>query len=372
MYRPLRAVETMPVLMSRRTAVSGLAAAACCGVRGASLGAASAPRAIAGTVDVHHHFYPKFLMDAWRAAPAEGDWAAYKALFMGPPYTGWTPASALELLNANGIATAVLSLPAGTVGFLRGAEQVRMVRAVNEYGAGLARDNPGRFGMFALLPMPDIDASLAEIGHALDKLKSTGIAMMTSYGNRWLGHADFTPVLEELNRRKAVVHVHPKAPACCTNLVQSNPWGEASLLEFPYDSGRTIFDLLQSGALVRFPEICWIFSHLGGAIPMLAGRLRDVGPGFWKDLEQVAPNGIDHELRRLHYDTGASAYEPSMRAALAYLPPENLLFGTDHPHYDAVGTVRSFAALRMPDRIKRAIQRDNPRRLLTRLAAIPS
>jgi 6-methylsalicylate decarboxylase len=360
------------VRTSRRAAMGGLAAAACCALHGRSNAASASTKAIRGTVDVHHHFYPKFLMDAWAAAPAEGDWAAYKTLFMGAPYTGWTPELAVEQLDTHGIATAVLSLPAGTVGFLRGAEQARMVRAVNEYAMRLAHDRPGRFGMFALLPMPDIAASLAEIAYSLDTLHTTGIALMTSYGNRWLGHPDFTPVLDELNRRRAVVHVHPKAPVCCTNLVQSNPWGEASLLEFPYDSGRTIFDLLQSGAFVRYPDIQWIFSHLGGVIPMLAGRLRDVGPGFWKDLEKVAPRGIDHEFRRLYYDTAASAYEPSMRAALSYLPAENLLFGTDSPHYDVGGTVRNFAALKAPQRVKRAIQRENPRRLLTRLAPYPS
>jgi predicted TIM-barrel fold metal-dependent hydrolase len=127
--------------------------------------------------------------------------------------------------------------------------------------------------------------------------------------------------------------------------------------------------LLQSGALVKYPDIQWIFSHLGGVIPMLAGRLRDVGPGFWIDLDRVAPQGIDHAFQRLYYDTAASAYEPSMRAALAYLPSSQLLFGTDNPHYSVPLTVSHFAALRVSARIKTAIQRSNPRRLLTRLPA---
>ena len=329
----------------------------------------AAPQAVPGTVDVHHHFYPKFLMDAWAAAPLEGDWAAYKALFMKSPYTGWSPDGAVDLLDVNGIATAVLSLPAGTVGFLRGAEQARMVRAVNEYATRLAHDRPGRFGLFALLPMPDIAASLAEIEYALDRLGATGIALMTSYGNHWLGDPAFVPILEELDRRKAVVHVHPKAPACCTNLVPSNPWAESSLLEFPFDTGRTLFDLLQSGSLVRFPGIRWIFSHLGGVIPMLAGRMRDVGPGFWRDLDQVAPHGIDHEFQRLHYDTAASAYEPSMHAAMAYFPAANLHFGTDHPHYDVQRTVANFAGLKLSKPNRHAIQCGNSRRLLERLPA---
>lgn len=340
--------------------------AGCAGLTGVARAGAPGQRekALPGTVDVHHHFYPRFLMDAWAAAPLEGDWAAYKTLFMGEPYNQWSPQGAVDLLDENGIATAVLSLPAGTVGFLKGEAQASMVRQVNDFATRLRHDHPGRFGLFALLPMPDIAASLAEIERAMDQLGASGIALMTSYGNRWLGHPDFVPVLEELNRRKAVVHVHPKAPACCTNLVQSNPWAESSLLEFPFDSGRTIFDLLQSGALVRFADIRWIFSHLGGVIPMLAGRMRDVGPGFWRDLDKVAPKGIDHELRRLHYDTAASAYEPSMRAALAYLPVENLHFGTDHPHYSVPDTVHNFRRLAMDERTKLAIMAGNSRNLM--------
>ena len=355
------------MILTRRKIIGGLSAMACCGVPHGASAKRKVTRAIRGAIDVHHHFYPKFLMDAWSAAPLEGDWAAYKKLFMSPPYSSWTPEGAISLLDENNIATAVLSLPAGTVGFLRGADQVNMIRKVNEFATRLGEDHPGRFGLFALLPMPDIAASLSEISYSLDTLGATGIALMTSYGNRWLGHPDFDPVLKELDRRNAVVHVHPKAPTCCTNLVQSNPWGESSLLEFPFDTGRTIFDLLQSGAFVKYRNIQWIFSHIGGVIPMLAGRMREVGPGFWKDLDVVAPNGIDHEFQRLHYDIAASAYEPSMRAALAYLPSANLMFGTDFPHYDVARTVENFANLKMSKSLKRAMQRDNPRRFLTRL-----
>ena len=317
-----------------------------------------------GTIDVHHHFYPDFLMQAWASAPLAGEWADYKAHFMQPPYTGWSAEGAVDLLDANGIETAVLSLPAGTVGFLDDTERVAMVRRINRFAVQLGHDHPGRFGLFALLPMPDIAASLAEIAFALDELGAAGIGLMTGYGNRWLGHPDFAEVLAELDRRGAAVHVHPRSPPCCAGMIHSNPWGASALLEFPFDTGRTIFDLLQSGALRRCPRIRWIFSHLGGVIPFLAGRLRDVGPGFWRDLDSVAPDGIDHEFQRLHYDTAACANAPSMQAALAYLPTSRMLFGTDHPHYDVAGTVGNFAGLGLPQEVEAAIRRDNARRLL--------
>ena len=140
-----------------------------------------------GTVDVHHHFYPEFLMEAWASAPLADDWAEYKAHFMQPPYTGWSVSGAIDLLDRTGIETAVLSLPAGTIGFLDGGAQSTMARRINQFASDMAREHPGRFGLFALLPMPQIEASLAEIAHALDELGTTGIGLMTSYGNRWLG-----------------------------------------------------------------------------------------------------------------------------------------------------------------------------------------
>ena len=118
--------------------------------------------AAGGTVDVHHHFFPEFLMQAWSTAPLADDWAEYKTHFMQPPYTGWSVQGAIDLLDRSGIETAVLSLPAGTIGFLDGAAQSAMSRRINEFATGLGCEYPGRFGLFALLPMPQIEASIAE------------------------------------------------------------------------------------------------------------------------------------------------------------------------------------------------------------------
>ena len=134
--------------------------------------------------------------------------------------SGWTPQRSIEDMDKAGIATAMTSPTTPQVGFLPPADAARVAREANEYAKRLMADHPGRFGVFAMLPLPYVDESLKEIEYAFDTLKVDGIGMMTSYGDKWLGHPQFAPVFEELNRRKATVYTHPTSANCCVNLVQ--------------------------------------------------------------------------------------------------------------------------------------------------------
>ena len=188
--------------------------------------AAQAPAA-KRRIDVHHHFLPQFHVDAMMAP---GRRAAGS-----PPR--WSPASSLEEMDKSGIATAVLSIVQPGVWFGDNVEEARaLARQLNDYGARLVRDHPGRFGLFAVIAPPDVQGSLNEIEYAFDTLKADGIALLTSYQNKYLGDASFAPVYEELNRRKAVVYVHPTSPACCQGLVPGIP---PSSIEYATDSTRT-------------------------------------------------------------------------------------------------------------------------------------
>ena len=146
-----------------------------------------------------------------------------------------------------------------------------LARACNEFGAKLVQAHPTRFGLFATLPLPDVDASLKEIAYAYDTLKADGIGLLTSYDDVWLGNKAFRPVMEELNRRKAVVAVHPTAANCCRNL-EYGRLGPGSI-EYGTDTTRAIIGVAFSGDATRFPEIRFIWSHAGGSLPFLAGRI---------------------------------------------------------------------------------------------------
>jgi len=234
-------------------------------------------------------------------------------------------------MDKNGIRTAILSIPStGGVWFDGGPEAAaRMVRICNDYGAQMVRDYPGRFGLFAPLSMLDVDTTLKEIEYALDTLKADGIGLQSSYGDKWLGHPFYKPILEELNRRKAVIYVHPLVASCCANLsVGTFP----AVIEVPHDTTRTITSLLLSGTFARLRDLTWLFSHAGGTIPMMAGRI-DAFYGRNPKAAEFAPAGIFGELARLYYDTANATFAPSMAALMKLVPVSQITYGSDYPYF---------------------------------------
>ena len=301
-------------------------------------------------IDVHHHFYiPDYIavMGELGARPAVREWSMERSL---------------EEMDKNGVATSLLSLsPPGLHG-VAPAETRRLARAVNDFATTMRQAHPKRFGHFASVPMPDVEATLAEIAHAHDTFKADGIELMTSYGERYLGDAVFAPVMEELNRRKALVFVHPLAPVCCA---PSLGWIPPSLFEFTQDTNRAVFSLLFTGSFARFPDIRYIFCHSGAGVPALAGRAQVMGMG--RQFADKMPNGIDYELRRLHYDVALQANRPALAALFAFVPTSQVLLGSDFPFGTSADGVRGLEEFGLKPGELDAIYNGNARRLLPRL-----
>jgi predicted TIM-barrel fold metal-dependent hydrolase len=242
-----------------------------------------------------------------------------------------------------------------------------MVRRFNEYGAQAEKDHPGRFGLFGFLPMPDVDASLKEIGYALDVLKADGIGLHTSYGDKWLGDDAFKPVMEELNRRKAVVFVHPAVAQCCSSLMSYIP---TSFAEYPQETNRTVLSLLFSGTLSRTRDIRWIFCHGGGAVPLLAGRVVSLAKiQATPAMAAAVPNGVDYELKRLYFETANAAYGPNMAALLKYVPISQVMFGTDFPYVTVGENVSDLLKTGLSAADLQAVEAGNAAKLMPRLKA---
>lgn len=276
----------------------------------------------------------------------------------------WTPERAIEEMDRNGIATAFGSVSTPGVWYGDVAAARRLSREWNENAARTVQDHPGRFGFFAVVAPPDTEGALREIEYALDVLKADGIGLLSNYDDKGLGDPSFTPVMEELNRRKALVYVHPTIVHCCVGLI---PGVMPQLIEFPFDTTRTITNMLVNGTLSRLPDIRFIFSHGGGTIPFLAERISGIerNPQF----APRNPNGVIHELKKLYYDTAGAVSAPQLAAMLSFIPRSNILFGTDYPFQGAAHAVQGLKRYKLPEATRTAIERGNAFKLLPRLRA---
>jgi predicted TIM-barrel fold metal-dependent hydrolase len=307
-------------------------------------------------IDVHRHFVPPFYLSENReriAAAAGGR--------MHPAYLSWTSEQMIVAMDKQGVEIAVLSLTTPGVWFGDVQTAAQTARRVNEYAADLARNHPGRFGLFAVIPLPDTEGSLREIEYAFGVLKADGIGLMTSYDDKWLGDAAFDPVFEELNRRKAVVFVHPTTGLCCRTLLPDvNP----IMLEIPQDTTRAVTNLLFSGSFAKFKEIRFIFTHAGGSVPITVVRMHQYAP---KNIAEKIPNGIEYELKRLHYDIAGTAYRSAIAALTSLVPSTQILFGSDNPFIPLAETAEGTMQLGLSTNDLRLIGRENALALLPQL-----
>ena len=311
-----------------------------------------------GLIDVHHHILPPAYL-----AEARAQVLAQVQNILPPAVATWTPQKSLDEMDRLGIATAIVSISSPGIWFGNQDAGRSLARKCNEYAAELGKAHPGRFGSFASIPLPDTEGSLREIAYALDVLKAEGICLLSSYGDKWLGDPAYAPVFDELNRRRAIVYVHPTAPDCCRDLMSYIP---QPLTEFPHDTTRTVTSLLYTGSFGRLRDIRFIFSHAGGTVPMLAGRIAQLGKR--KDLAAKVPNGVDYELKRLYYEIANSANRPAMAALMNLVPTSQIMFGSDNPFVPLSVTAEGLTRLGLSAAEIQAIGRDNAVRLMPRFA----
>ncbi len=285
-------------------------------------------------IDVHYHFSsPGFI-------------AAIKARNTGQvALMTWTPAKALEDMDRDGVATSIVSTSEPSVWFGDDAAARALARECNEYGARLMADHPGRFGMFATLPLPDVD----------------GTCFVSSYQGKYLGDPKFAPVMDELNRRKAVVYTHPFRGEAMVNLL---PDGRALGITLTTETTLTIASVLYSGTASRCPDIRFIWSHGGGTMPYITSRF---GGGNAPDMARKLPKGVMYEIQKFYYDTAQAFNEYTLATFTKVVPNAHILFGTDYPFAQAGTVAKGLAAYGFAPANLRAIERDNALELFPRL-----
>lgn len=312
-------------------------------------------------IDVHFHFMPPRYMQEEHERLA-----SYTHNLSSAAMTHWAPQQALETMDQCGIQIGIASVTTPGVWYGDVAAARRLSREWNEFAAKTISDHRGRFGLFAVVAPPDTEGALKEIEYALDTLKADGIGLLSNYDGKSLGDPAFDPVFAELNRRKAVVLVHPTAAPCCATLI---PGLRPQAIEFGLDQTRTITSLVFNGTFAKNPDIRFIFTHGGGTVPFLADRIiRVVGED--KTAKERNPKGVAYELKKLHYDTASVTSAASMAAMLSFIPHANIVFGSDYPFVPPKGEVDDLAGRGLAAPLQRAIARENALRLLPRLRSI--
>ena len=349
-----RDIHTGPGCCSRRSVLGGIAALGASAFCGGNAGAQQ-PAEKPFRIDVHHHLSsPGFIAEIGGRRTGQ------------VPLMRWTVSKSIDEMDQGGVATSILSVSEPGVFFGNYDGARALARECNDFGAKLIADYPGRFGMFAIVPMPDVESTLKEISYALDTLKVDGICMMTDYQGKFLGDAAFTPIMEELNRRKAIVFTHPNRNDCCRNLIPDVP---EPIIELGTDTARTIASLLFSGTAAKFPDIQWIFSHAGGTAPGLMQRFVAYFDQR-KDLQSRLPQGPAYYMQRFCYDTASATTVYPLAALTKIVRPTQILLGTDSPF----GTAKEASAgLRLTGMFSAAeiegIERGNAARIMPRYRA---
>ena len=309
-----------------------------------------------GRIDVQFHFSPDFYTDL--VEQSGGGHIVTR---------GWSVPNALEYFEKYNVAAGILSVSTPGVDFLEPAESVALARRLNDAAAEVARGNPGRFGNFATLPMQDVEATLTEIAYCYDELKMEGVCMMSNVKGRYLGHADFAPIFDELNRRKAVIFVHPTDPAYAgTDIVQMAP-----VAEWPFDTTRAAIDLMYSGTIARCPDISVILAHAGGALPMVARRVISMS-GFYGAAKEgmAAIPKTAAQVANFYYDLAISAGENAIGAIRGVSNLDHVLFACDWPFAPDMAVrvnVAGFEGLKITPEERHAIERGNAARLFPTL-----
>ncbi|QNI31648.1 amidohydrolase [Alloacidobacterium dinghuense] len=310
------------------------------------------------TIDTHQHLLPDFFWEATENAHAPvGGLAPLR----------WSKEAAISFLDDAGIDIAVLSLSTPGVHTGDSAKARSLARQCNEFSGELTHARPDRFGGFACLPLPDVDASLEELSHALDGLGLDGIVLFTNSNGVYLGDPVLEPVFEELERRKAVVYVHPNPSP---DPVAHSLGLPDNLIDFTTDTNRAVAQMHYTGRFARTPNVKYIFSHAGGSIPYLAARFDIIDKmGFIPSGDQ---RGTAADMfRRIYWDTALAASDPVLRMLRDVAGISQVLYGTDFPYLRrdlAVHSIqRILQSVELNDLEKTAILGGNALRLFPRL-----
>ncbi|KAI2623674.1 hypothetical protein GGS21DRAFT_533688 [Xylaria nigripes] len=322
---------------------------------------------IINKIDTHHHMVPDFYAKA--VAENGGDPSGW-------PTPDWSPTSSKFLMQRAGIQSAILSVTAPGPNIVKTPEeQNNLARRLNEYAATLRDQDPYSFGFFASLPdIRNSTAAIDEITYAVDYLGADGVTLFTRYGpeNTYLGHAELEPVWAELDRRQAVVFIHPTHPVDTDVL---NSYMPQPVVDYPHETTRTAMDMILSRTLHKYPNVKVILSHAGGTLPYLITRfatpLRKTHDFAAKWMTGTTYEDAMDSFQKFYFDLALSSSPQVLSTLLAMVPHDHILFGSDFPYAPTPAYPAFLEDLEKADiapDLRENINFGNARRLIPRLA----
>ena len=242
------------------------------------------------------------------------------------------------MMKSVNVTKSIISISSPGVHLKAGDHQLarKLARHVNEVGGDLKKRRPDQFGFFASLPLADVEGCLEEIPYALDQLNADGFVVLTNFHGFYLGHKDFDPIFDELNRRKAIVFMHPTTP-CLSSGTAATPLPQfpRPMFEFLFDTARAVMNLFLSGTVKRCPNITFLVPHVGGALPPLINRFASIAPimKLAGAAGELSPALVKERLNtQFYFDTAGWAIPDQIKGLLEYVTVERMLYGSDYPY----------------------------------------
>lgn len=274
--------------------------------------------AAAFSIDTHQHHVPEFYKKALAGIGVNGSGEN--------AWPQWSIEQSMDVLERKGIAAQVSSISSPGVFFGEVDFAKKLARDCNEYSAKMVADHRSRVAALAVVPLPDTVAACKELEYALDILKLDGVSLLSHVGSAYLGQPVFDEFFAELNRRKAVVFLHPVRPNLEGLADYDFPTGT---VELTTDTTRAVVNMFYHGYPERYPDIRWILSHAGGMLPMVIYRLQNMSKR--PEVAPRLPKGVNYYLKQMYFDLAQASVPLIQRALEDIADPEKILFGSDYP-----------------------------------------
>ncbi|MEO8336120.1 MAG: amidohydrolase family protein [bacterium] len=320
-------------------------------------------------IDVHNHFYPPAYIDLLRSGESvvtvTTDADGNPEIHYPGDYNVAVPghrdiAYRQEVLEREGVDTQILTLTTPGTHVEAPATAANMARLINASFAQIIAERGPRFAALATLPLNDPTASVIELRRAMDDHGFPGAMLFSNVNGVSLADERFWPLYDLANERGAVMHIHPTNPI---NVDAMQEYWLMPLVGFLFDTTIAAAHLVFSGVAERFPNITWVLSHAGGAIPYLAERL-DRGYEAFKECRANITRPPSDYLRTWYYDT-VNFDTNALELAITFAGAQHVMAGSDYPH--AIGSIpamnQALARLNVTDDDRAAILGGNAARV---------